>query len=1285
MSLSAKYEITAELLSVLESERYNIGVGEYLQIQTLLKYLPNDATENDLKNALVPLIAKNKIDQERLQTTIDKIIKDVKKEIIPPNPPNFWQKFKDYHKKNKFKSSSLFALLFTIILVPILLYLFPPKHPSNNTGEVKIEQQNQNQVETKTETKTETEYPFVKNKPYPFPKHLEDYSYKPPKGMSAWMETNWRWARWLLAVNFTALLIGFWQWIARRNQKSVIEQNQNDKPPYFWNINLKGIDKNIFDAQGVKQLSIQLRHRSKTDNFRIDIEKTINATIAQGGSPKFLYKNETSTTDYVLLIDRQSIRNHRARLFNELYEALKAQEVEITRFFYDSDVRVCFNETYPNGISISDIQQRYYTARLMLIGTGAQLLSPLSGKLAKWTDIFEQFNHRALFSPRSIKLWGFDEKQLANLFTTLPATLKGLNYWIEAIDDDTEIKRETWQTKITDAPNASITPDDANPIPTLQAYFNNDLIEWIAACAIYPSLHFDLTLWLGQQLSTKDNKLCNYENLSKIFRLSWFVQAEMPNETRVALLEWFEQRNATKLLNLRGTFAAELNKNPPPIGSVAYKPFRMNMAVNEWLSSTDKKKKKELEQEIALNLAKGVETDFTVIKYLDKPQKIADLIVQNGLKNYVNRRGNSEIVWLKEYSYLRWLLPIWLISMVVLFWYHTPKTTGCNKENLVHYVNKFTKLGSLKDYSFCLDDEKQKVVYFEYTLRDTFYNGNYAIADKLITNFGLKNLASLDSSKDILLNSICRESAHNSAVDFYNIAENLYNRGSDSSCYYLNLAYALDSTNDTITRAQRIVCKVPSPKEKPIVPSNYSRNENTVSTNSTIPSNAEIELKKLFGNKRTLEGIDISHYNGDYSPIDFDFIAKNYAFVYVKSSDGTSIIDSKFKENFKALTDRKILCGAYHFFRITNSDVQGQIDNFLNAGIDYNQTGILPPVLDIADAGSSLVTTANKNEIIARIHTWLDAVENKTGKTPIIYTSRNIWDNILQSPTGFERYPLWVGSYTTGSKPFLPATWNNYLFWQYTEEGVVNGKRNFDINRTSLTYQELINLTYSNFKNDMVFVQGGTFTMGDDTSKYIEEKPAHQVTISDFYIGKTEVTQAQWRAVMGSDPVNLRFKGCDDCPVESVSWNDVQDFFKKLNAKSNHQYRLPTEAEWEFAARGGVKSKSYKYSGSNNLDEVAWHDTNSGNKTHPVSMLNPNELGIYDMSGNVWEWCNDWFDQHYYEKSPYLNPKGSITGNERVMRGGSFYLSINCRVAFRYSYIPANPYINFGFRVSYSK
>ena len=224
----------------------------------------------------------------------------------------------------------------------------------------------------------------------------------------------------------------------------------------------------------------------------------------------------------------------------------------------------------------------------------------------------------------------------------------------------------------------------------------------------------------------------------------------------------------------------------------------------------------------------------------------------------------------------------------------------------------------------------------------------------------------------------------------------------------------------------------------------------------------------------------------------------------------------------------------------------------------------------------------------------------------------------------------------------------------------------------------------------MIAVEGGTFTMGATSEQgddaWDDEKPTHSVTLSSYSIGETEVTQALWQAVMGSNPSN--FSGSNK-PVETVSWNDCQDFIRRLNALTGENFRLPTEAEWEYAARGGNKSRGYKYAGSNNIDNVAWYWDNipsqssgsAGYGTQVVATKSPNELGLYDMSGNVWEWCQDWYGS--YSSGSQTNPTGPTSGDSRVRRGGSWGGNArDCRVSLRGNYGPTIRFSSVGLRLA---
>ena len=220
---------------------------------------------------------------------------------------------------------------------------------------------------------------------------------------------------------------------------------------------------------------------------------------------------------------------------------------------------------------------------------------------------------------------------------------------------------------------------------------------------------------------------------------------------------------------------------------------------------------------------------------------------------------------------------------------------------------------------------------------------------------------------------------------------------------------------------------------------------------------------------------------------------------------------------------------------------------------------------------------------------------------------------------------------------------------------------------------------------DMVKVEAGTFMMGaisEMKNPYDNEKPLHQVTLTnDYYMGKYEVTQALWQAVMGKNP--SYFKG-DNLPVNYVRWKDCQRFISKLNSRTGRKFRLPTEAEWEYAARGGKKSRGYQYSGSSNISDVAWYDGNSGDKTHPVGTKQANELGIYDMTGNVLEWCQDWYGSYY--SSSQTNPTGATSGSRHVNRGGCWAKNVRrSSPSCRYGAIYVDRDLDLGFRLALSE
>lgn len=230
-----------------------------------------------------------------------------------------------------------------------------------------------------------------------------------------------------------------------------------------------------------------------------------------------------------------------------------------------------------------------------------------------------------------------------------------------------------------------------------------------------------------------------------------------------------------------------------------------------------------------------------------------------------------------------------------------------------------------------------------------------------------------------------------------------------------------------------------------------------------------------------------------------------------------------------------------------------------------------------------------------------------------------------------------------------------------------------------------------NILNNMVKVEGGTFMMGAqktdstaanyDSQARNDENPVHKVTLSDFYLCRYEVTQKEWTVIMGDNKqFDPKMGQGDDYPVYNISWSEAKTFIERLNYFTGLEFALPTEAQWEYAARGGNRSKSTTYSGDNDADYVAWHSLNSNYSSHKVGLLQPNELGLYDMSGNVWEWCRDGYGE--YRAQEEMDPEAAAMNN-KVLRGGSWcYMPDRCRVTQRENYNKDASTASYGFRLS---
>ena len=350
--------------------------------------------------------------------------------------------------------------------------------------------------------------------------------------------------------------------------------------------------------------------------------------------------------------------------------------------------------------------------------------------------------------------------------------------------------------------------------------------------------------------------------------------------------------------------------------------------------------------------------------------------------------------------------------------------------------------------------------------------------------------------------------------------------------------------------------------------------------------------------------------------------------------------------------------------------------------IDGKQYGVTPNVVERLLVGSH--TLVLKKSGCADLQQQFSVEEGKEASLSVkLPTGRSV--RFTSEKPGMQ---IIVDGKELGTTPLTAVVGFGHHSVSVMRGGDIIEVRDLDITSAgaplTMAFRDFVNHTFTvnGVQFTMVAVEGGTFTMGATSEQGSDardnEKPAHKVTLSDYYIGQTEVTQALWEAVMGSNP---SYRRGDNLPVEQVSWDDCQEFIQKLNQLTGKQFRLPTEAEWEYAARGGRKSRGCKYDGGNDIGAVAWYKYNSGGNTHPVGMKQPNERGIYDMSGNVWEWCSDWYGD--YTSSSLSDPQGPSSGSRRVGRGGCCFNDVRyCRVSIRINRTPDFRYYGLGLRLS---
>lgn len=556
--------------------------------------------------------------------------------------------------------------------------------------------------------------------PIPFPRDIAELQIDPDQQAKAeFYQRNAWWIKLLIIGLFGAILISLAQWREKKRRRLVAQLEQRDKPPYIWNIQSDQADELIF-GDSARIVLNQLRRRRLDDAYRLDIDKTVEATVRSAGRVDFQFKQQTSPPDYLLLIDRNGLNDHRAELFDQLYQAFKVNEVNVVRFFYQGDPRLCFNRRYPGGLNLKELQHRFGEARLLIVGNGYELLGPGTGRLSKWASIFSNWRERALFTPKPIASWDRREIYLGEHFYLMPASIESLGATLDEFGSNEPRNPGELIPKLEDVQWRSI-EIEGDLISTLRKHYDERMVQWIAACAVYPQLQWDITLFLGREFSSDHDSLLSFENLLKITQLPWFVEGKIPDPAREELLEYLEQQGLEQTIRQRLHWLFE-HAPKPNNESVAFDEYRINTMGNEWRFTENPRRRRELEEELSRYYAAGHNLDTVVFKKIERERNRLDFEAPDKWKPYLFNHGDS-FFGLKDWV---WAAPLWvLLSMVVLFF--NPKYELCQGEII-----------SYQDKELCLTRATDYLLYYEYLIRNEINNQNLEAADSLL-NYARQN------------------------------------------------------------------------------------------------------------------------------------------------------------------------------------------------------------------------------------------------------------------------------------------------------------------------------------------------------------------------------------------------------------------------------------------------------------------------------------------------------------------------------------------------------------------
>lgn len=612
--------IFGELLDNLRQHGFALGLDHYLRLQTLLEKIGSQCAPDELRTLLCPIFATSRSQQDQFYRIFDSYFDLFEKATEPTETGETVEAEKAaplLQRPPRRKWPYIFAPVAAVIAISIVALLLFRTRQSEQSASNQRSAANVSQTETspastqeeQTGAKTTDASQSVATTEHPAtPQPAPQLTPPPPPNFYERHQNIILFAITLLPL--LVLLVYEWHAYARRNL--LLQKQQTRRPPFVWPIQLPSTEESVYDSEQFYTAARTLRRRQTDEFLRLDVEATVAATVEALGFPNLRYKSDSRVPEYLILIDRASYLDHQARLFDELVKDLESEGVFLTRYFYDSDPRVCRNERNAQGVSLNELQSRFANHRLLVFGNGAKLINPVSGRLENWTTIFSHWQDRALLTIAETSRWGLTEVALAQTFIVLPASLKGLLAVVDYFESTVSADVRSWKN----AQGADSDPTWTTPqsmLVQLRRSLGEDAFQWLAACAVYPELHWDLTLHLGA-LPAMPAGLITEANLLKLIRLPWFRTGAIPEEMRWLLIN---QLPLERERAVRAKVIEMLEKNAPPVETFAGDQYHLNLFAQRWLESRSRQRLRELLELMKRLPQSQVVRDATLIRYLE--------------------------------------------------------------------------------------------------------------------------------------------------------------------------------------------------------------------------------------------------------------------------------------------------------------------------------------------------------------------------------------------------------------------------------------------------------------------------------------------------------------------------------------------------------------------------------------------------------------------------------------------------------------------------------------------